>query len=121
MTRNSRPGKRPARAAACVPLFVIAGLLLGPAATATAAVPTARQASAVAALPHTAPASGTGATTGVRASVPTRVEAVTGTKKSKKSKKKGGLFKKLLIGLVVVIVLLVILYGVRRALRSRSS
>lgn len=108
--------------AALIPLFVLTGLLLGPAATATAAVPAARQASTAAALPQQGLPAGANVATGLHAPTSVKVQATTGNKKSKKkSKKKSGLFKKLLIVVVVVIALLVVLYVVRRALRRRSA
>lgn len=121
MTKNSIPRKRPAAAAALVPLFILAGLLLGPAAAAEAAVPAARQAPAATALAQHSHPAGAGVAAGLRAPTSSRVQAVTGNKKSKKSKKKGGLFKKLMIVVLVVIVLLVVLYVVRRAMRRRSA
>lgn len=121
MTKNHISGKRPIAAAALVPLFVLAGLLLGPASTATAAVPAVRQAPASATLLQSGLPAGAGVATGLRAPMSSQVQATTGNKKNKKSKKKGGLFKKLLIVLVIVIVLLVVLYGVRRALGRRSA
>lgn len=124
MTKNSIPGKRPAAAAALVPLFILAGLLLGPAAAAEAAVPAARKAPAATALAQNSHPAGAGVAAGLRAPTSSRVQAVTDNKKgkkSKKSKKKGGLFKKLMIVVLVVIVLLVVLYLVRRALRRRSA
>ncbi|WP_329201104.1 MULTISPECIES: hypothetical protein [unclassified Streptomyces] len=122
MTKNSNRHKHPV-AAALIPLFVVAGLLLGPAAVATAAVPTARQAPAAAALAQRGLPAGANVATALHAApTSTQAKAVTGNKKSKKSKKKkGGLFKKLLIVVVIVVVLLVVLYGVRRALRRRSA
>ncbi|MEU6894770.1 hypothetical protein ABZ934_23735 [Streptomyces sp. NPDC046557] len=109
--------------AAFIPLLVLAGLLLGPAATATASVPAARQAPAAVALPQSGLPAGASVATSLHAPMSSQVKAVTGNKKSKKKSKKksGGLFKKLLIVLVVVFVLLVVLYGVRRALRRRSA
>ncbi|MEV6954630.1 hypothetical protein [Streptomyces sp. NPDC051183] len=111
-----------------MPLLVVAGLLLGPTAPVAAAVPVARQSTvaATAFVPGALPAAGAGSVTGVQAPVSYPEQAVAGDKKSDKSKKKkkkksGGLFKKLLIVAVVVIVLLVVLYGIRRALRRRSS
>ncbi|MER5808500.1 hypothetical protein ABT143_09950 [Streptomyces sp. NPDC002033] len=125
MTRNSSPGKRPAAAAALVPLLVLAGLLLGPAATASASAPAAavvRQAPAAAALPHDALAAGSGVASGLRAPTSSQARAVTGVKKGKKSKKKkGGFLGKLVLIVLVVLVLLVVLYLVRRALRRRSA
>ncbi|MFJ1869273.1 hypothetical protein ACIOD1_32260 [Streptomyces sp. NPDC088097] len=108
-------------AAVSVPLFVLAGLLLGPATTATAAVPALRQAPASAAIAQGALPTGTGAVTGLQATKSSPAQAVAGNKKSKKSKKKGGLFKNLLIVVVIVIVLLVVLYGVRKARRRGSA
>lgn len=124
MTRHSISRKRPraATASALVPLFVIAGLLLGPAATASAAAPVLRQAPATVALSQGGLSSGAGVVTVLQAPTSSRVQATAGNKKSKKkSKKKGGLFKKLLIGVVIVIVLLVVLYGIRRAMRRGSA
>ncbi|MCX5276262.1 hypothetical protein [Streptomyces virginiae] len=122
MTTHSISKRRPTVAAALVPLFVIAGLLLGPAATASAASPAARQASAATALPQSGVLAGAGVATGLQAPMSSQVRATTGTKKGKKSKKKkGGLFKTLLIVLLVVLVLFVALYLVRRALRRRSA
>lgn len=123
MTTHSISKRRPTVAAALVPFFVIAGLLLGPAATASAAAPAARQAPAAAALPQSGvPAGSAGVVTGRQAPMSSQVRATTGTKKGKKSKKKkGGLFKTLLIVLLVVLVLFVALYLVRRALRRRSA
>ncbi|MEU8461655.1 hypothetical protein [Streptomyces sp. NPDC029003] len=125
MIRNSSPGKRPAAAAALVPFLVLAGLLLGPAATASASAPAAavvRQAPAAAALPHDALAAGSGVTSGLRAPTSSQARAVTGVKKGKKSKKKkGGFLGKLVLIVLVVLVLLVVLYLVRRALRRRSA
>ncbi|MFD9353484.1 hypothetical protein [Streptomyces sp. NPDC060031] len=111
---------------ALVPLLVLAGLLLGPAASAGATVPVARQAPVAAAafMPGSLPAAGASSVTGVHAPVSSPVRAATGDKKTKKSKKKkksGGLFKKLVIVAVIVIVLLVVVYGVRRAFRRRSA
>ncbi|WP_329447725.1 hypothetical protein OG906_33160 [Streptomyces sp. NBC_01426] len=107
---------------AFVPLFVLAGLLLGPgAASAAAAAPTVRQAPVTVALSQGGLSSRAGAVTGIQAPKSAPVLATTGNKKAKKSKKKGGFFKTLLIVIIVVIVLLVVLYGVRRALRRRSS
>ncbi|MFJ3963378.1 hypothetical protein [Streptomyces sp. NPDC090036] len=117
MTTNSNPRKRPTAATALVPLFVLAGLLLGPAATASAAAPTARQAPAAAALPKSGLLAGAGVATGLHAPTSSQVRATTGNKKGKK--KTSGLFKNLLIVLVVFIVLLLALYGIRRALRNR--
>ncbi|WP_328303168.1 hypothetical protein OG389_35080 [Streptomyces sp. NBC_00435] len=109
-------------ASALVPLFVVAGLLLGPAATASAAAPVVRQAPAAATLSHGGLSAGAGVVTGVHAPTSSRAQATTGNKKGKKkSKKKGGFFKKLLIGVVIVIVLLVVLYGIRRAMRRGSA
>ncbi|WP_371681471.1 hypothetical protein [Streptomyces sp. NBC_01276] len=122
MTNNSSPRKRPATAAVLVPLFILAGLLLGPAAAAEAAVPAARQAPAATAPAQNSLLAGAGVAAGLRAPTSSRVQAVTGNKKSKKSKKKkGGLFSKLLIVVFVVIVLIVVLYLVRRAMRRRSA
>lgn len=123
MTEHSIPRKRrTAPASALVSLFVLAGLLLGPAASATAAVPAARHAPAAAALPQSGLSVGAAVATGLHAPTSSQVRATTGNKKGKKSKKKkGGLFKKLLIVAVVVIVLIVVLYAVRRALRRRSA
>ncbi|MFD9339622.1 hypothetical protein ACFWBF_35365 [Streptomyces sp. NPDC060028] len=109
-----------------MPLLVLAGLLLGPAATAAASVPAARQApvAATAFMPGSLPAVGAGSVTGVHAPVSSPVRATTGDKKgkkSKKSKKSSGFFKKLVIVAVIVIVLLVVVYGVRRAFRRRSA
>ncbi|MFF4428161.1 hypothetical protein ACFYZ4_03220 [Streptomyces sp. NPDC001513] len=120
---NSNPKRRPTVAAAIIPLFVLAGMLLGPAATASAAAPAVRQApAAAAALPQGGHLAGAGVATGLQAPTSSQVRATTGTKKGKKkSKKKSGLFKKLLIVVLVVVVLLVVLYGVRRALRRRSA
>ncbi|MGW1776957.1 hypothetical protein [Streptomyces sp. NPDC002104] len=110
---------------ALVPLLVLAGLLLGPAATATAAVSApsaARQAPAAAALPRGPLLAGAGAVTVLRAPESSQVQAVTGNKKKKKkSKKKGGLFKSLLIVVLLVIVVIAIVFGVRMFLRRRSS
>ncbi|MFG2987273.1 hypothetical protein ACGFYQ_39570 [Streptomyces sp. NPDC048258] len=114
---NSHPRKRPI-AAALVPFFVVSGLLLSSAATATAAAPATRQAPAAAALAQHRLPVGADVATGLHAPMSSQARATTG---NKKSKKKGGLFKKLLIVVVVVIVLLVVLYGVRRALRRRSA
>ncbi|WP_327260609.1 hypothetical protein OG444_03095 [Streptomyces sp. NBC_01232] len=121
MTTHSNPRKRPTAATALVPLFVLAGLLLGPAATASATAPTARQALAAAALPQSGLLAGAGVATGLHAPTSSQVRATTGNKKGKKKSKKktSGLFKNLLIVLVVVIVLLLALYGIRRALRNR--
>ncbi|MFD8020947.1 hypothetical protein ACFV6G_11035 [Streptomyces lavendulae] len=124
MTKNSICAKRPAAAAALVPLFMVVGLLLGPAASAEAAVPAARQAPAATALAQNSHPAGAGTAAGLRAPTSSRVQAVTGDKKgkkSKKSKKKGGFFKTLMIIVLVVIVLLVVLFVVRRALRRRSA
>ncbi|MFD5930269.1 hypothetical protein [Streptomyces sp. NPDC060333] len=108
--------------AAFVPLFVLTGLLLGPAAVSAAATaPTVRQAPVTVALPQGGLSTGAGAVTAVQAPKSAPVLATTGNKKAKKSKKKGGFFKKLLIVVIIVIVLLVVVYGVRRALRRRSS
>ncbi|MFJ9079536.1 hypothetical protein ACIRO3_30510 [Streptomyces sp. NPDC102278] len=107
---------------ALLPLFVLAALLLGPgAASAAATAPTVRQAPVTVALPQGALSAGAGAVTGIHAPKSAPVLATTGNKKAKKSKKKGGLFKTLLIVVVIVVVLLVVLYGIRRALRRRSS
>lgn len=105
---------------ALVPLFVLAGLLLGPAATATAAASAARQAPAAAALPQGPFLAGAGTVTVLRAPTSSQVQATTSSKKKKKSKKKGGLFKTLLIVVLLVIVALAIFFGVR-ALRRRSA
>ncbi|MFD5408999.1 hypothetical protein [Streptomyces nojiriensis] len=121
MTTNSNPKKRPTAATALIPLFVLAGLLLGPAATASAAAPAARQAHAAAALPQSGLRAGAGVATALQAPMSSQVRATTGSKKGKKSKKKSGLFKKLLIVVLVVVLLLVVLYVVRRALRRRSA
>lgn len=120
MAKNRIPRKRPIAATAFVPLFVLAGLLLGPAATATAA-PAVRQAPAAAALPQSILPAGVGTASSPQAPVSSQVRATTDKKKSKKSKKKSGLFKKLLIVVVIVIVVLVVLYGIRRVLGRRSS
>ncbi|WP_030764335.1 MULTISPECIES: hypothetical protein [unclassified Streptomyces] len=122
MTTNSIPKKRSAVAAALVPLFVVAGLLLGPAGTASAAAPAVRQAPAAVTLPQNGALAGAGVVTGLQAPMSSQVRATTGTKKGKKSKKKkGGLFKTLLIVLLVVVALLLALYLVRRAMRRRSA
>ncbi len=106
---------------ALVPLFVLAGLLLGPAATATAAASAVRQAPAAAAHPQGPLLAGVGAVTVLRAPMSSQVQATTGNKKKKKSKKKsGGLFKILLVVVLLVIVALAIVFGVR-ALRRRSA
>ncbi|MFG2621323.1 hypothetical protein ACGFXC_27280 [Streptomyces sp. NPDC048507] len=125
MTRNSSPGKRPAAAAALVPFLVLAGLLLGPTATAsatTSAPAAVRQAPATAALAHDALAAGSGVASGLRAPTSAQARAVTGIKKGKKSKKKkSGFLGKLVLIVLVVLVLIVVLYLVRRTLRRRSS
>lgn len=105
---------------ALVPL-VVAGLLLGPAATATASGQAVRQAPASATLAQSPLPAGAGAVTHLSAPTSSRVQATTGNKKKKKSKKKSGVFKSILIAVLLVIVLFVVLYVVRAALRRRSA
>ncbi|MFI5762343.1 hypothetical protein ACIA8F_15545 [Streptomyces sp. NPDC051563] len=124
MKNHHAPKKRSRTAAsALVPLFVIAGLLLGPAATATAAAPTARQAPASAALHQGPLASGAGEVTVLGAPASSRVQATTGNKKKKKKSKKkgGGFFKTLLVILLLAVVILAIVFVVRMLLRRRSA
>ncbi|MGW6705814.1 hypothetical protein ACWGDE_13120 [Streptomyces sp. NPDC054956] len=114
-------------ASTLVPLFVVAGLMLGPAATANAAAPAVRQASVTTALPQSVLPAGAGVATGVQASTSSQVQVTTGDKKKDKKKskkkkgKKGGFLKTLIIIVLVVIVLLVLAYGIRMALRRRSG
>lgn len=120
MTNDHAPRKRPrAAVSALVPLFVLAGLLLGPAATATASAPAVRQAPAAVALQQSPLSAGAGTVTVLRAPTSSRVQATTGNKKKKKSKKKGGLFKNLVIVLLLVVVVLAIVIAVRMFLRRR--
>ncbi|WSR23939.1 hypothetical protein OG573_36005 [Streptomyces sp. NBC_01205] len=115
----------PAAASALLPGLVLAGLLLGPAATASAAAPVVRQAPAAstALTPGGLPAAGTHSTALARTSVSSPVEVTTGDKKPKKKSKKksGGFVKKLVIFVVVAILVLVVVYGVVRFLRRRSA
>lgn len=124
MAKSGTPRKRSRRAlSTLVPLLVLAGLLLGPAATATAAAsPSVRQAPAAAALAQGPFAAGTGPVTVVGAPASVQAQAVTADKKKKKkSKKKGGFLGILFIVVLLVVLLIGIVFAVRMILRRRSS
>ncbi|MET9959530.1 hypothetical protein ABZ128_10690 [Streptomyces sp. NPDC006326] len=120
-----KPFPTAAAASALLPVLVLAGLLLGPAATASAAVPVVRQAPAASTVltPGELPSARTHSTAASSTSVSSPVRVTTADKKPKKKSKKksGGFIKKLVIVAVVVVLLLVVVYGISRVLRRRSA